>query len=307
MNNRLLSFFLFIFLQTIYFPLHKDKFISIFRFLNIFTNYRDKERNKDMRKSNIIFDIDGVLFKENKLKIAFKSGLLKLLRYILTHRKNPFKLGLEIFHKMHLEEKNDTISTKYKNYTMPKCISEWMKGKLSNKALIQKIDRFIEKLKIMNYFSSSYEKNLIQKLIKILLNENQIPNLIKPINPMIKLVNTLKKEGGYRLFILSNYAKEASDILIEQYKEFFSLFDDIIISANIGMIKPEKEIYEHLLSKHSLKPEECIFIDDQEINIQSAQNIGITGVLYKNHENFESSLQRLDILNRRIQSKRREN
>jgi len=249
-----------------------------------------------MHKSTIIFDIDGVLFKENRLKIAFKSGLLTLLRYILTHRKNPFILGLEIFHKMYLDENTKSVPTRYKNYTMPQCISEWMRGRLSNKDLIKKIDRFIEKLQIMNYFSSRYEKKFIQRSIKLFLDERQIPNLMQPIDPMIELVNRLKKEGTHKLFILSNYAKEASHILLERYKDFFSLFDDIIISAHIGMIKPEKEIYEHLLCKHSLNAGQCIFIDDQEANIRSAQTVGITGLLYKNHEKCEKSLKSFNIL-----------
>jgi len=247
-----------------------------------------------MKKSNIIFDIDGVLFTQNKLLIARQSGLFKIIWYLLSHRKNPVKIGLDIFKQMHeLEKQKGKIV--YKQQIMPDCITQWMKGIITNKALMEKIDIFIEQLKKINYFTSEFEKNFIKKSIKIILDETQFAKNVKPIHPMLKLVETLKKDGRHNLFIISNYAKQAAEILLDQYQSFFALFDDIIISANIGMIKPDKEIFHHLLNKHKLEPEKCVFIDDLQENIHSAKDLGINGILYNNFGDVKHKLEKLNI------------
>ena len=250
-----------------------------------------------MQKSCIIFDLDGVLFKENRIKLLLKSGIYKTIRYLVTHRRNPIKIGFDIMHKMSIEE--DTGNRKpnmYKHYIMPHCVGEWMRGVISNTILLEKIDAFIEKLKKRNYFLSSYELNFVQQAIRMILDEYQIPQYNEPIKPMIRLVNTLKQEGKHRLFILSNYAKKASDLLIQNHQDFFSLFEDIIISANIGMIKPEQEIYKHLIGKHALTPQECLFVDDTKANIASAQKLGITGIHFEKYKSLENTLRQLQIL-----------
>ena len=59
-----------------------------------------------------------------------------------------------------------------------------------------------------------------------------------------------------------------------------SFFDGFIISAEHKLLKPEKEIYEALYEKFSLKPEECFFIDDVQKNIDGARATGMDGHCY---------------------------
>lgn len=253
--------------------------------------------SRDMKKSNIIFDLDGVLFKENKLKIARKYGLLKILFYLITYRKNPVKIGSDVFKKMHEQWTQNTEPVLYyKKTPLPTCINHWMKGVISSKVLIENIDKFIENLQKMHYFASEFEKNLVQQSIKVILDESQIASNMQPIMPMIKLVEHIKKEGKHNIYIISNYAKQAADFLIEKNEEFFSLFDDIIISAEIGMIKPDKEIFDYFLTKHNTEADKCIFIDDQEQNVLAAEKIGIKSFQYKNFNDIKDNLRDLGII-----------
>lgn len=251
-----------------------------------------------MEKSNIIFDLDGVLFKESKLKIIRKYGILKMLLYMLTHRKNPVKIGFDVFKKMHEDWTNagSEVVLFYKNTPLPKCINQWMKGKISDKVLLENVNKFIENLKKMHFFASEFEKNLVQECIQVILSEKEIASNMQPIAPMIKLVQEIKKEGKHKLFIISNYAQKAAGFLIEKNKDFFSLFDDIIISGNIGMIKPDKEIFDYFLNKHHTEAENCIFIDDQEQNVIAAEKIGITSLRYKNFNDIKLDLQNLGVI-----------
>lgn len=94
-----------------------------------------------------------------------------------------------------------------------------------------------------------------------------------------EVINTLKRDG-YRLYVLSN-----APSFFSQKRSFFKVtenFDGLIFSGDVKLVKPDKRIYELLLSEFSLKPEECVFADDLEPNIEAARALGINGYLFKN-------------------------
>ncbi len=91
------------------------------------------------------------------------------------------------------------------------------------------------------------------------------------------------KEQGYRLFVLSN----ASSSFYQYFQRFAPLdyFDGIVVSCDIHMIKPDVRIYQYLLDKYQLTPEESFFIDDMPENVAGAQKAGIRGAIF--HGDFE--------------------
>lgn len=104
---------------------------------------------------------------------------------------------------------------------------------------------------------------------------------LTPVFGMAEVVKELK-ELGVKLFLLSNisigFAKSYKDV--PWIAELFSLFDGLVFSGPIGMVKPEREIFEYLLNENNLKAEECLFVDDSPINIEGAKNAGIFGYLF---------------------------
>lgn len=91
------------------------------------------------------------------------------------------------------------------------------------------------------------------------------------------------KEKGYKIFILSNASEDFYNYFPKYYD--LELFDGVVVSADIHVIKPDKEIYLYLLRKYGLKPEECLFTDDREDNVQGAESVGIKGFLFRNNYN----------------------
>lgn len=61
---------------------------------------------------------------------------------------------------------------------------------------------------------------------------------------------------------------------------FGDLFDAVVISAEVGMRKPEPRIFRHAAELLGLSPEECIFIDDIQANVTAAEHVGFTGLLH---------------------------
>lgn len=87
------------------------------------------------------------------------------------------------------------------------------------------------------------------------------------------------KEKGCRLYVLSN----ASNSFYDYFPRFapFDYFDGIVVSCDIHIIKPDTRIYEYLLDKYHLLPEECFFIDDRPENVEGAKKVGMNGAVFR--------------------------
>lgn len=91
-----------------------------------------------------------------------------------------------------------------------------------------------------------------------------------------KLVERLK-EKGFGLYLLSNYSEELFTVHTEGLP-FLELMDGGVISYQIHQIKPNPPIYEHLMQKYQLKPEDCLFFDDRPENTEAARKLGMQAV-----------------------------
>lgn len=101
--------------------------------------------------------------------------------------------------------------------------------------------------------------------------------LIFPLDQNARLLPELRKQG-YRLYFLSNFPAD----LFEEVKTgyyFFKYFAGGVISADVKSSKPDSLIYKILLEKYSLIPEECLYIDDLEINVKAAEAFGMKGLV----------------------------
>ena len=98
------------------------------------------------------------------------------------------------------------------------------------------------------------------------------------IEGMEELVKQLK-DIGYKVYLLSNTSK-----VFYKFKELFPVvkhFDGTFISADYGVLKPDKEIFRLFCEKFSLSPSESVFIDDSQANIKSSVQEGFTGIWFK--------------------------
>ena len=95
------------------------------------------------------------------------------------------------------------------------------------------------------------------------------------ITGMPEIVLDVKKSGK-KLYLLSNFNKRLRTEPYPILKEF----DALVISGEINKVKPNRAIYEYLLSEYQLNPEECIFIDDNPANIAMGESLGIKGYLF---------------------------
>ena len=101
-------------------------------------------------------------------------------------------------------------------------------------------------------------------------------------------IKTLK-ESGYKLYCITNFTPAGYEQCYDQIS-FTERFDGCVFSFREGIVKPDPEIYKILLRRYGLKAEECVFIDDTEENVRSAEKLGFAGIVFTGYEDAAAKL-----------------
>lgn len=101
---------------------------------------------------------------------------------------------------------------------------------------------------------------------------------------MIEWAHELKKTGKYKIAMISNIGHDWINEFFE-LESIQGLFDEVILSCDVNILKPDPAIFTMMAEKLALSPSECVMIDDLPRNINGAKKAGMQGVL------FTSSLQ----------------
>jgi putative hydrolase of the HAD superfamily len=162
------------------------------------------------------------------------------------------------------------------------------KGAMANALNLFQIETFPDELVTIN---CQYEQGLIstEEFLKFYLDN--FPNLteeaiIEAWNYILKdfpkyrleFIKQLAKEDTFQLILLSNTNKLHINWIkntIPFYNAFKNCFVKFYLSHNIGMRKPNTEIFKFVLEENNLNPENCLFIDDTKENTESASRLGI--------------------------------
>lgn len=101
---------------------------------------------------------------------------------------------------------------------------------------------------------------------------------IPEIEGMSELIDRIKNRYNVKVYLLSNisnyFASHSEEIPI------LKKLDGCVFSAPIGIVKPSREIFEHLCKAYKLSPEETLFIDDRLDNIEGALRCGLKGYIF---------------------------
>lgn len=118
----------------------------------------------------------------------------------------------------------------------------------------------------------------ISKLAKSLVEDSQKYSFYNEVEPLLL---TLRKT--YKLAVVSDAWPSMRDSYSTSSLDKY--FETIVISSELGVLKPHKDMYNTALEATNLKPEECIFIDDNPENVIGANNLNILGLCLKRDYN----------------------
>lgn len=204
--------------------------------------------------------------KEIAVHPKYKNIIFDLGGVLITY--NPKKIVQDLFQ----EHERETVIA-----LMDAMHKTWLdvdKGLLSPQQAVEKL-------------SLSFDKDMVIKFTQ------EVPRRFKPMGDGVEILKKIKQKG-YKTYILSNLSQLAYDQICSY--DFLQEFDGAIYSYQHKSVKPESQIYHALMTTYSLKPEECLFIDDLDVNIQAAQTHGIDGILCKNHDYVLEQLLHLKVL-----------
>ena len=95
--------------------------------------------------------------------------------------------------------------------------------------------------------------------------------------PLVEYIQTL--QTTYRIALLSNSSSEYLRNELAKY-DLEKYFDEIVISSEVKLIKPEPAVFKHTMQKLNVQPNECIFTDDNSRHTNAASQLGIHTIVY---------------------------
>ncbi|WP_295891799.1 HAD family phosphatase [uncultured Vibrio sp.] len=109
----------------------------------------------------------------------------------------------------------------------------------------------------------------------------------------VELIQRLKK-AGYKVYALTDNVHEIVAHLKSTYI-FWDLFDGATVSAEVGLLKPQAEIYQSLLAQNQIEASESVFLDDMPANVEGAIAVGLSAIQFKHSAQCEEDLKQLGL------------
>jgi 2-haloacid dehalogenase len=115
-----------------------------------------------------------------------------------------------------------------------------------------------------------------------------------PIQPTVAILWELRGRG-YPLYGFSNWSVEKFNLVRHEF-EFLDWFDEIILSGEVKLAKPDPQIFALLLERISRQPRECVLIDDSIPNVETARQMGFQTIHFQSSEQLRLDLRRMGLL-----------
>lgn len=101
------------------------------------------------------------------------------------------------------------------------------------------------------------------------------------------------RAGGTRMALLSNAGFDFGDAF--RRAPFAVYFERVFLSAELGMIKPDPDIYRHVVRELGIEPEQLVFVDNKAVNVEGAESIGATGHVFRSPDGLRAFLSSLAV------------
>lgn len=114
-------------------------------------------------------------------------------------------------------------------------------------------------------------------------------SLLGPVEDNVAVLRDLAA-AGVPLFALTNWSTELYPHAVRRF-EFLALFEDIVVSADVGVAKPDPAIFDLLRRRIGRPLEECVFVDDSPANVAAAASAGLDAIHYTGEQPLRPALQ----------------
>lgn len=251
---------------------------------------------------DFIFDFGGVLVDTNRYVSFQHLGIGNIAEYTIRLRINPFRLDehiktaffttLNAIAREHNLEAIHSCHPAYdeKGNVLPLLMCAWLQGCMTCSEIRLLINDTIALHP--EWFKCHAEQRIVENILQMIFTPEHFVNSRSISTAGIAFIKRCKSKG-HKIYGLSNWDTESFALLKAKYPELFDLFDGIVISGEVNANKPHETIYQALLQRYELNPEQCWFIDDQKENIKAAKKLGINAVRHKS--SFKKLIQNINL------------
>lgn len=113
-------------------------------------------------------------------------------------------------------------------------------------------------------------------------------------NGTLAILKQLVDNPNYRVLALTNWSGETFPVALKKFP-WLQWFEGILVSGDEGMRKPHKEIYDLMLARYDIDPDQAVFIDDSPKNVVGSEETGITGIHFTNAKTLAVQLRTLGV------------
>ncbi|MFF4988622.1 HAD family hydrolase [Streptosporangium saharense] len=121
------------------------------------------------------------------------------------------------------------------------------------------------------------------------------PEMLDGLVPGTSEILADVRRAGTAMYAITNWSAETYPLAVDRYP-VLKLFEDIVVSGEIKMIKPDPEIYLHALDRFGLSAERALFVDDSPANVEGAAAVGMGALLFTDAAALRSELERYGLL-----------
>lgn len=114
-----------------------------------------------------------------------------------------------------------------------------------------------------------------------------------PIPGTVEVLREVR-DSPYGLFALTNWSAETFPVAKQRF-DFLNWFDGVVVSGEIGLIKPDPAIFHYLTDTFEIEPSSAVFIDDLPTNVEAARRLGFRGIRFETPDQLRSDLRRLGV------------
>lgn len=153
----------------------------------------------------------------------------------------------------------------------------------------QKINQIIDNYECGKITTNEFREN-IKRLLDWNVNNDEFDHiwnsiLIAPFDYSSDAINVLSRK--YDLYLLSNTSKLHFDVFINEVKNIFEKFKKLYFSFEIGYKKPSIDIFKYVLQDANIIPQETVFLDDIQENLDAFSSLGVKGILINEKFNLK--------------------
>lgn len=243
---------------------------------------------QELKPKALIWDVGGTTMTVDKLCMIKTIGLGEAISLFFKHGKQCFSLMKNtIFDFLEVPEHCDDpcYPCDPDGKLLPRMMVDWFLGNIESAQILQEVTAKAERYE----FLDKHHEKVTMRALNWMFDPEIMAKSMKPMRSTAKLLHDcacVKDENGgclHSFHILSNWGdKHSFEVMMNKKSNqcIFKYFDPehIHVSSVIHDIKPCPSAFNYVLEHDHLKPEDCIFFDDQDDNIKAAQALGITAI-----------------------------